>query len=729
MCLGVRMTNKMTKLKGTYRSLCDGKKTSMSFAFLLSLLLLLSSFLLAFPAQAVDMPDGEVIERKGFTNATNGCWLRSAPYLVDSNRITTIAQGSSVEVYRKVTGDVSSGSRDWYFLRDVRGDRWGYIHASLVTLTNNPIQSGETPTDSDFESYLTSQGFPESYKPYLRQLHADYPQWVFEAFHVSDMSSTSSPKKPLAFDVAVDEESKPGRNMVNSAARRSHRSYEKGDYNYETDTWKIYDAGGWMGASREIVAYSLDPRNFLSEQQVFQFEKLTYHPQVHNIESIQAAIKGSFMDGKTVTFTENGEEKTMTYPDIFMDAAVKTNVNPFFLAQRCLTEVGKNGSDSVSGTVSGYEGYYNFYNIGATAGTSPIINGLKYARYGSSGSGPTAAEKTNYLLPWDNPWRAIVGGAFWIGKGYINPGQDTSYLQKFNIDGDTYGTYWHQYMGNVYAPSIEAGRVYSMYNSQNLLDSAYVFRIPVMTKMPKSPAPYPTDDKSRNNWLKSIKVEEGTLSPKFHAETYEYTLTLDNASDRLTIQATPHHAKCTVTNTGSVQLSSGENKIIIEAISESGHKRPYTLTVTAGETVSPKDGYVIKGDYLTNAWPSDGRNEAGKILKALDIPTGYSAKIYDAKGKEAPSNTLLGTGSKIEVLDENDESFKTMYLVIYGDITGDGKINTNDLSVVIDRMSRDRALTDVQLLATDVTRDGKINTNDLSRIIGWMSKDVPIPQD
>ncbi len=68
-----------------------------------------------------------------------------------------------------------------------------------------------------------------------------------------------------------------------------------------------------------------------------------------------------------------------------------------------------------------------------------------------------------------------MGGAFWIGRGYINPGQDTSYLQKFNIDGDTYGTYWHQYMGNVYAPSIEAARVYSMYQQQDRLNRPMSF--------------------------------------------------------------------------------------------------------------------------------------------------------------------------------------------------------------------------------------------------------------
>ena len=36
-------------------------------------------------------------------------------------------------------------------------------------------------TDADFEAYLNAQGFPESYKPYLRSLHAQYPNWKFRA--------------------------------------------------------------------------------------------------------------------------------------------------------------------------------------------------------------------------------------------------------------------------------------------------------------------------------------------------------------------------------------------------------------------------------------------------------------------------------------------------------------------------------------------------------------------
>ncbi|MBQ1536887.1 MAG: hypothetical protein IIZ73_01045, partial [Ruminococcus sp.] len=38
-----------------------------------------------------------------------------------------------------------------------------------------------TASDTAFEDHMRSQGFPESYKPYLRTMHSKHPKWVFTA--------------------------------------------------------------------------------------------------------------------------------------------------------------------------------------------------------------------------------------------------------------------------------------------------------------------------------------------------------------------------------------------------------------------------------------------------------------------------------------------------------------------------------------------------------------------
>lgn len=718
-------------------------------AFLLALLLAFSaSNPCQIQVEAVVELDGSPVNLIGYTNSSNGSALRPSPFLDGSPRIDYLSQGTKVEVIKEVQGDVPSGyssqQKYWYYVRDVFRDRYGYVHTSLVTLTDIPINQPAPEPDQNFEQYLTAQGFPESYKPALRALHQARPNWHFVAFHIKDVDSPANNRKALTFTKALDAQMDsryPSRSLVTKGSILSHRNYDPKGYNYKTDTWTVYDAGGWLRASREIVAYAMDPRNFLEESKIFQFEQLTYYPGVHTIEAVQSVLRGSFMENKQVTFMDlDGVEKTMSYPQIFMEAAERTGVNPFFLAQRCLTEVGTKGSDSVHGKVVGYEDHYNFYNIGASAGSNPILNGLKYARYGSSGNGPSENEKRDYLLPWDNPWKAIVGGANWIGRGYILAGQDTSYLQKFNLDGDTYGTYWHQYMGNINAPAIESARVFNMYLDQKLLNTPFVFRIPVLSDMPKNPSPYPSDNKSRNNWLKSISIQGGEfdMSPNFNPEVYAYNMTVWGETDLVTIAAQAYHGKCTVKNAGTVKLKPGMNEITLEVVSESGHKRNYKLSINfTGEegpdlppvNVETTNDYQVKDGYITNAWPDDGRNKAGQIMGSLDLPQGFSSKAFDAGGKEAEADTPLGTGARIDLFyEDKEEAVQSLILIIYGDANGDGQINSIDLSHVIDVMYQGKTWTSAQMVGLDANRDGYINSIDLSLILDHMYRGQMINQ-
>ena len=103
------------------------------------------------------------------------------------------------------------------------------------------------------------------------------------------------------------------------------------------------------------------------------------------------------------------------------------------------------------------------------------------------GNKSSANEKATYLLPWNNQYKAIVGGAIFIGKQYINRGQDTIYLQKFNVT-DT-STYSHQYMANVEAANSEAIKLYNGYSnvSRSAVGGANVVKIIVAFIARKAP--------------------------------------------------------------------------------------------------------------------------------------------------------------------------------------------------------------------------------------------------
>ncbi len=84
------------------------------------------------------------------------------------------------------------------------------------------------------------------------------------------------------------------------------------------------------------------------------------------------------------------------------------------------------------------------------------------------------------------------------------------------------------------------------------------------------------------------------------------------------------------------------------------------------------------------------------------MPAGYTAKVFDTKGKEPAPDALLGTGSKIEILNDEVESFKTMYLVIYGDINGDGKISSSDYVLMAQHILGKNAQSGAPMMALDV---------------------------
>ena len=313
----------------------------------------------------------------------------------------------------------------------------------------------------DFESSIAD--FPESYKPYLRELHKKYPNWVFEAFYTG-----------LDWDEVIDNEYGVKNLVSNSASSENLKSKEPGHYNQTTDKY-IEKDGGFVVANRLALEYYMDPRNFLSEEGIFQFEKLTFSDAV-TIEDVQNVLKGTFMaEGKIKYLTAEGEEKTLskTYAQVIYEAGQENNVNPCYLASKIRNEVGADGSASVSGTHSDYPGIYNFYNIGATDGAGAITRGLEWASGG-----------TTYKRPWTTPAKSIKGGAAYIVEKYIAKGQFTGYLQKFNVNKATGSLYQHQYMTNLTGACSQGYTSYTAYAKTGNLYDKYVFSIPVYDNMP-----------------------------------------------------------------------------------------------------------------------------------------------------------------------------------------------------------------------------------------------------
>lgn len=165
----------------------------------------------------------------------------------------------------------------------------GFVSSEYVRL---PVSY--TP-DPNFEAYLSSQGFPESYKNGLRQLHAQYPNWVFKARNTG-----------LDWNTVIENESLLGRNLVAAGSVSSWKSVEAGAYNWDNSVWTGLDGSNWVAASSDIIRYYMDPRNFLDETYVFQFLSHEYDANTQTIEGLNSLVAGTFLSGTTTSTGTEG---------------------------------------------------------------------------------------------------------------------------------------------------------------------------------------------------------------------------------------------------------------------------------------------------------------------------------------------------------------------------------------------------------------------------------------
>lgn len=480
----------------------------------------------------------------------------------------TVSYGDSLTILSETTD--SSGAK-WYKISC--GNVTGYVSAAYVQLTSSGSQGS---SDADFESYMTKQGFPESYKPYLRKLHEQHPKWIFTA-----------QKLVVDWNTALKEECVVGRNLVHSSALASWKSMEKGAYDFNGGYWYGLD-GSWVAASKEIIMYYMDPRNFLNDTYIFMFENQSYDPSYQTESGVKTILADTFMSG---SYTCPDTKKKYTYSQTFMDAAKKSGVSPYHLASRCRNEQGVNGAPQSLGTVKGYENYFNFFDIQAyaTSTMTAAEMGCKYAKT----TNPT------YLLPWTNQYKSIVGGSIFLGTGYITKDQDTLYLQKFDMVDGGNGLYYHQYMTCVFGQANEAISLKNAY-SQDILNSAMEFKIPVYNNMPDKLCPKPTSSGDNNNYLKSLSVSGTSISPKFDKFTASYTAKVNAEVSSVTVNANPLGKSAKVSGKGKVSLKTGENTVKVTCTAASGVKRTYTIKITrkaASQTLQQGD---VNGDkYLT----------------------------------------------------------------------------------------------------------------------------------
>lgn len=437
---------------------------------------------------------------------------------------TSKSLGMLSYVYVTKNGEKQGEGGLWFNI--TYGDITGYIRSDF-------IEEITVVTDQSFEEQL--KAFPESYKDYLRRLHSVYPNWKFYADSI-DMTLDEAAKLELV-------------RKVTDYKSLSWRSMDLGSYDWGSGEWVSKENGRWYYVSREVIKHYMDPRNFLNANSIYTFLQQAYDP-VHQTEAgLRKVISG--------TFLERGYDgDSNAYVRDIMTAASESGVNPYILAATIIQEQGVNGtSNLISGTYQGYEGYYNFFNVGASE-TNPVILGLERAK----------------LEGWNTRSKSIIGGAKFCGNSYVSAGQNTYFYMNYNIkDPDRI---WHQYATAVHNASASGEKLAETY--AELKDAELDFLIPVYKDMPSAVSAIPEKNEKLNNYYFNSISATG-LTPSFNRFTYSYDLRV--SGDTTVWVTVPNGAS--YAGAASYQLKAGNNTVVLSVKSQTGYINNYNIYVNS----------------------------------------------------------------------------------------------------------------------------------------------------
>lgn len=531
------------------------------------------------------------------------------------------------------------------------------ISYTILQLFGNQYTYGVSQQISTDINGINASAYP-GIKERIQSLKAKYPNWNFKILYTN-----------LDWNTVISKEYEghggSPKNLVPNTRNSNWICSICGN--------RAYDNGTWRCASQSAISYVMDPRNSLNEIDIFQFEELTGTNAQLSI--VQSMTKGTFLQGH-----EQG----------IVNTANNYQINAYYIVARLIQEQGRGGST----LVSGQSGYYNAFNIGASGSTSSqvIQNGIAYAK----------------RQGWNTLEKSIDGGIQFVAKEYIRQGQNTLYLQKFNVTATS--TYWHQYQQNLTAAGSEGSTLRSTYQSVNALSSSHTFIIPVYTNMPQTAALNPELVNSNLPTSDLVKINV-TSSLKLRKSPQDATLVAWLWKDEVVARLEKATTKINGTYWDKVQKSNGQ--IGYTARETFDYESPYKLYLIPlnGETTDGSNGTATTPQEKVKIDEQNANINVKPNVTVEDIleTFGNSAKIVNSKGEQIKDkNSAIGTGCKI-----NDK----YTIVKYGDSNGDGNVNSADALEVLKQSVGILSKNNEYLKAMDTNKDGQANSQDALMIL------------
>ena len=318
------------------------------------------------------------------------------------------------------------------------------IMALIIILIFALLKESKKQKYVEYDGENLSESKYPGYKELIDKLLEEHPNWTFTLFYTK-----------LDWEEVIENEGHSDSRIYPLNLIPDSSKYPE-DWKCEIDRDKTYDNGTWLCASDKAIKSQMDPRNILNEENIFQFKELSYVENAQTIEGVNEITTGTFLEGESIA-------------NALIQAGKNANLDPYFIASRLIQEQGRDGTTLSKGYQYNEKIVYNPFNIRAVGNSSKEIieNAARYA----------------YEQGWDTLEKAIIGGVEFLKEEYINVGQNTLYLQKFDVVNQDGELYTHQYMQNLMAPQSEASNMLEIYQSSNTVDESLNFIIPLYENM------------------------------------------------------------------------------------------------------------------------------------------------------------------------------------------------------------------------------------------------------
>ena len=176
---------------------------------------------------------------------------------------------------------------------------------------------------------------------------------------------------------------------------------------------------------------------------------------------------------------------------------------------------------------------------------------------------------------------------------------------------------------------------------------------------------------SENASLKSLVPSRGTLTPKFSPDVTEYTISVSNSVESLSLSATTEDADAKTTISGKNALTVGKNTRVVTVTAPNGNTKKYTVVITraAAPTTTAGSGSSTTPTVTTPTLPVEDTLEVsvdGKKMTVLDtqasvdLPDGFAWSNLTINRVEVPAAVSKTTGMTLLYLvgeDKADEGF------------------------------------------------------------------------